>query len=103
VVSGSMSPAIAVGDVTIVRDVAADDIVEGDVIQYAHDSITTIHRVIDIQQVEGSTVFITQGDANQDPDGKPVHPEQIKGKVQLCIPKVGWVSIGIKNLFSRLI
>ena len=30
----------------------------------------------------------------------PVLPRQILGKVQFCIPKPGWVSIGIKNLFS---
>jgi len=100
IVSGSMEPSISVGDVVMVRDVDIDSIVVDDVIQYVRGSDTTIHRVVEVRQENGSTLFITQGDANESPDAQPVYPEQIKGRVTLVLPKIGWLSIGIKNLIS---
>jgi len=97
--SGSMRPALDVGDIVVVKAVSADAINKGDVIEFKDGSTNTIHRVVDIQEQSGSRVFITQGDANNIPDHQPVLPQQLLGKVWFRIPKVGWVSIGIKNLF----
>ena len=98
--SGSMKPAMDVGDIVIVREIAADDIHEDDVILYKKESSMTIHRIIEIQYDNPSISFITKGDANSAPDPVPVHPEQIVGEVVFRIPKLGWIGIGIKNLFN---
>ena len=97
--SGSMSPVLNVGDIALVKAVSADAINEGDIVQFARDGSVTMHRVVAIQE-DGGKVFITQGDANDSPDSSPVYPEQIQGRVSFTIPKVGWVAVGIKNLFT---
>lgn len=98
--SGSMSPVMNVGDIAIVRETSADGIELGDIISYEREGIEIMHRVIEIQGEGGSKLFITQGDANASPDPHPVHPDQIKGKIIFVIPKLGWVGVWIKGLFS---
>ena len=98
--SGSMSPALDVGDVAIVIETSPDEINIGDIIEYRTEEDTIIHRVIDVQEGEEGRVFITQGDANSSPDSDPVAPGQITGRVVFTLPKVGWVAVGVKSLFS---
>lgn len=97
--SGSMSPALNVGDIAVVKPVSVNSVSEGDIIQFVENGMTKIHRVIEVRR-DGRRVFITQGDANDSPDLAPVQAEQIQGKVRLRIPKLGWVSIGIKRLLT---
>jgi len=97
--SGSMRPALDVGDIVVVTAVSAEAVGEGDIIQFGEGGTSTIHRVVEVQE-NGSRVFITQGDANDSPDLDPVEAEQIQGRVKFRIPKVGWVAIWIKSLLS---
>lgn len=100
VISGSMRPTLDVGDVVIIAKVSADTIKTGDIIQFREaEGITTVHRVVEIQEIEGKKVFITQGDANSEPDAKPVIPENVVGKAVLDIPKIGWAAIAVKGFF----
>ncbi len=93
VLSGSMEPSIGVGDVVIVDDVTPAEIEEGDVITYLRtDAETpTTHRVIDVTERSGERAFITQGDANDDPDSAPVPESQVLGEVAVVIPYMGYV------------
>ena len=103
--SGSMRPALDVGDIVIISDTPADAIKEGDIIQYkcTNISIPIIHRVYKIN-VEGNTkVFITKGDANGNPDSEPVIAEQVMGKTVFTIPKIGWIPITIRSLIKQVI
>ena len=73
----------------------------GDVIQFRQSKdVSVLHRVIEIDGEDRVEYFVTKGDANSSPDADPVIPENIVGKVVLTIPKVGWVSIMIKNFFA---
>jgi len=56
-----------------------------------------IHRVIEIRETEGSKFFITKGDANDNPDIAPVSPEQVKGRVMLNVPRLGWVTLFFRS------
>ena len=69
------------------------DLAEGDVIAYAHDGKTIVHRITEVVQQPEGTAYITQGDANNAPDADPVQPSQIEGKVVARIPALGWVSL----------
>ena len=101
VISGSMEPSIRAGDLAIVRQVPTSDIEVGDVIQFQRGNGTTIHRVVEVRR-HSDYVFITRGDANNRNDSQPVLSDQVLGKVQLCIPKVGWVSIGVKKAINAI-
>ncbi len=99
--SGSMRPAIDVGDIVIIAEASADVVKEGDVIEFRRESATIIHRIIEIQEVEGAKFFVTKGDANNAPDLEPVMPAQVVGKVVFTVPKIGWVAIWVKGFFTE--
>ncbi len=101
VISGhSMQPEFDLGDMVITRDVSPASIEEGDVIWFRQDGINVIHRVMEVRSERGETLFITQGDNNNAPDHQPVAANQVEGKVILVVPKIGWLSIGIRNLIG---
>ena len=98
--SGSMRPALDVGDIVIV--LKTDKIKKGDVIQYrSPEGFTITHRVIDIKRMGGEIVYITKGDANEEPD-PPVSRQQIVGKVIAVIPKVGWIGIILRDFIKTI-
>ena len=92
IATGSMEPEISVGDMVVVADWQRE-LTVGDVIAYAHDGKTIVHRITEITQQPEGTAYITQGDANNAPDADPVQPSQIEGKVVARIPALGWVSL----------
>lgn len=100
VISGSMSPAMEVGDMAIVYDVAPDSIASGDAIQFWDGQEMVIHRVVDVYDAGGTTLFVTKGDANSTPDPTPVQPSQVVGKVAFVIPKIGWLAIAAKSFIA---
>jgi len=92
VTSDSMSPAIDGGDVVIVTERSPDRIEEGAVTTFVplrNDDRRTTHRVVGVEQGDGETQFITQGDANDSPDAAPVPGERVIGEVTLTIPYFG--------------
>ena len=95
VLTASMTPAIAPGDVVIVDSVPARDVAVGDVIvfeQRAGDPIPITHRVIDVERpADGPPSFRTKGDANEDADLSSVTPDRVIGRVVFTIPLIGHV------------
>ena len=93
VLTPSMTPAIAPGDVVVVaeRDPAAIEV--GDVITFARGTsdVPVTHRVIDVVEEGGTIVFETQGDANEGPDPGLVPAANLVGAVTLTIPVIGYV------------
>ena len=97
IASGSMQPALNPGDMAIIIKTPAEAIKVGDIIQYQTSSGSpTIHRVIDKYKAGGQLWFITKGDANNVADD-PVNERQVMGKLVFTIPKLGWVSIYLKE------
>ena len=101
VLSGSMEPTFAPGDVVVVKGIAESDvctdIAVGDIVSYfpkPNDSMLITHRVIGktIGTFEDGTRcrLITQGDANSTID-EAVSPAQVRGVFLYGIPKLGWV------------
>lgn len=97
IVSGSMTPQIAVGDVVIVKKVSMEEIEMNDIIQFRVDNFSVTHRVIAMGEDEGRLYFITKGDANDNADSQPVYNEQVMGKVVYVVPKIGWPTIWLRS------
>ncbi len=90
--SGSMSPAIDVGSLILVRNVSPESIAVNDIITYMREggSSATTHRVVGIEN-NGGLRFITKGDANIVNDPIPVESSALLGKVVLSIPYLGYL------------
>lgn len=114
VVSGSMEPAFYRGDIVLVekadlfgiKEFNPDDVQVGDVVVYdaAWFDQPVIHRIINIVDVNGSTMYVIKGDNNDSPDPYYVSKDQIKEKVVtfgdnlVVIPKIGYLSLWLRGL-----
>lgn len=96
IASGSMRPALDVGDIVVVQKVDSMMIQPGDIIQYLKENVAITHRVVNIYRDSGGTFFITKGDANSVSDD-PVSERAVVGKTLFTIPKIGWVSIFLRT------
>ena len=86
--SGSMEPAINVGDMVFAGPVGTGDIKPGVIISYEAGKNLITHRVLSI---DGNTL-ITKGDANKEPDSTPVRLSQVQSRYIFRIPYVGYVA-----------
>lgn len=96
VLTGSMRPAYAPGELVVVRPVDPGSITTGDVITYqleSGDPTVVTHRVVSQGfDGEGLVVLRTKGDANDDPDPDPVREIQVRGEVWYSVPYLGYVN-----------
>jgi signal peptidase I len=100
IISGhSMKPEFDVGDMVIIKPVKPEEIQIGDIIRYDRENISIVHRVIQIQNSNNGLVFITKGDNNNVED-PPVEQSTIKGRIVGIMPGIGWLSIGIRQVFG---
>ena len=102
VLTGSMSPEINAGDIVITREISPLAVKEGDVIQYRQGAITIWHRVLEVRGSGAGISFITKGDANNSKDPNPILAEQIIGRVVFVVPKLGQVSLKLKEILGNL-
>jgi len=90
------------GDIVFLK--GTDTLTLGDVIVFRGNAANPIiHRIIDIQTLEGKLLYTTKGDANQAPSQQlkevNILPENIVGKAMFKIPYLGW----IKLVFTEII
>lgn len=101
VVSGSMEPVYPTGSLLYVKSVDPKELEVGDAITFLIDDDTAAtHRIIEIlpDEKDSSVLrFRTQGDANDTPDGEPVHSKNIIGKPIFAIPYLGYVAYFIQH------
>ena len=100
VLTGSMTPEIAVGSVVVVRPVDPGTLQVGDVVTYQktpgqEDYVT--HRIQDIHTDTDQMTLTTKGDANRGADTDPVPVTSVRGKVLFSVPYLGTVrnTIGV--------
>ena len=107
VVTSSMEPALPPGTMVVVRPTPIDEIKPGMVLTYqlrSGEPTLVTHRVQQRQELaDGEVVFITRGDANNQPDQDPVREVQIRGTVWYAIPFIGWVTNGVTGDVRALV
>jgi signal peptidase I len=92
VLSGSMVPEFSPGAMVVDRPAPTSSLRVGDIVTYATTDevsgapILITHRIVEVQ---AGPTFITQGDANNSPDSRPVTADQVRGKVWYSVPYVG--------------
>ena len=97
VLSGSMEPAYHVGALIYVKSCDPSEVQVGDAITFVLDADLNVatHRVIEIDAANQH--FYTKGDANDAPDGSPVHFNNLIGRPVFTIPRLGYFSNWITN------
>ena len=97
VLSGSMEPAYHVGALIYVKSCDPSEVQVGDAITFVLDEDLNVatHRVIEIDAENQH--FYTKGDANDAPDGSPVHFNNLIGRPVFTIPRLGYFSNWITN------
>jgi signal peptidase len=89
VLSGSMEPALSVGDLIYVKPVDPEEIEVGDIITFAiNETTVATHRVYSIDKEAGR--FTTKGDANDEADKATVKLENVQGVHAFTIPLLGY-------------
>jgi len=90
---GSMGAALPNGSIGITRQIDAESIDIGDVValKKSSHSLPVLHRVIAIDTSSGTAKFVTQGDANKEPDAEPVALQGPGDKVIFGIPWLGYL------------
>lgn len=92
IVTGSMHPAVRVGDVVATAPVRTEDVSRlpaGSVLLMddpAKPGTLLLHRLV---KHRDDGTLITKGDANRSRDSTPVPPQNVKGVARLRVPSVG--------------
>lgn len=103
VISGSMEPAISVGDLVYVRQTEPEDVEKNDVIAFCAAEASgaiILHRVVENRTVDGS--FITKGDANAQPDLSPVSYDRLLGVTERAVPYLGQLGLILTGSWGKL-
>lgn len=86
VTSGSMEPAVSVGDVLLIDTTPENTIAQRSIVVFDRaDGTTVAHRVF---SVEGDRL-VTKGDANPSPDTDRVTSTEVRGVARVLVPLIG--------------
>lgn len=98
VLTGSMTPALPVGSLVLVRPVDPRSLEVGDIATYrvGEDTLVT-HRVASIDSSTVPNRFVFKGDANRGPDTTPISAEDVVGEVWFDIPYLGSIRDGLSG------
>ena len=101
IISGSMTPTIAVGDIVVdapVTAVSASHLHVGQIISFraapGSPEIIT-HRIVAVRVQDGAVSYITKGDANNSADSTPRLASDVVGLYRFSIPRGGYALVAL--------
>ena len=97
----SMTGELNRGDVAIYESYEEQLIIEGQVIVFEQNGSVIVHRVVDIEIINGITRYHTKGDANEDWDADYILDSDIIGLVNYKLPFLGYPTLWVRSLFDR--
>jgi signal peptidase I len=98
--SESMTGTINKGDAVVFEKYTNQEIKNGQVIIFNYNNIQTIHRVVEVQRINGEYRYYTQGDANKRKDEDYRTKEDIYALVDLKVKYIGYPTLLVRELFS---
>jgi signal peptidase len=99
--SKSMHDTINVGDAVIYKQYKdGNKIKKGQVVVFNYNNIRTIHRIVEIKNINGEIRYYTKGDANRDYDDSYRTRSDISGLVKIRIKYIGWPTLWLRKLFE---
>ena len=106
VTSGSMSPTISMGSLVVVKpneQYKVNDIIAFNPPDATRENEYVTHRIVDIDEAGGSSLYTTKGDANNVSDAQKIWASRIKGEVLFSIALLGYLLFYAKTLPGLII
>ncbi len=98
----SMTGAINKGDAVIFEAYDRDEILQKDQIAvFQKDGTTFVHRIVDVQYVNGELRYYTKGDMNQSNDDGYITTENIVGTAEFTIQYIGYPTLWLRMLLNH--
>lgn len=94
VLTGSMVPVFDPGSIVIDKEIKPDQVAPNDIVTFKDPrdpNVLITHRVVQMNQKNGSLIFVTKGDANNGKDPFVVPARNIIGKVNYSVPYLGYI------------
>ena len=99
IVSRSMENTINKNDIIVVKKVDKNEINKNDIISFDNGNEIITHRIVEIENINGQTLYTTKGDNNRFADDEKISFEQIEGKYVLKLSKLGYLMNFLKNRY----
>lgn len=103
IVSRSMEDTINKNDIIVVKKVDKNEINENDIISFDNGNEIITHRIVDIENINGQTLYTTKGDNNRFVDDEKISFKQIEGKYVFKLSKLGYLMNFLKNRYFLII
>ena|SRR3989344_4478657 len=100
ILTWSMQPTLPVGSVVFTQNFPAYQ--AGDIVAFKNGNVNVTHRIIDFEVKEGSTLYKTQGDANNSSDSQLISQDNILGKAFYHLPYLGKLTMFLKTMHGFL-
>ncbi len=94
--SDSMKPVFSSGDMVVTAPpggLIGGEIQAGSIVTYGVGDNKVTHRVFSIDD----NYVITKGDANEDPDSKPIQVSEIRGVYIFKVPYIGYLNVFVRT------
>ncbi len=101
VASESMTGALDKGDAIIYEEYDSQLIKEGQILVFEKDESVYIHRVENIEKINGQIRYTTKGDMNEENDTGYITEENIIGITDLKIKYIGYPTLWVRDLFKK--
>lgn len=99
----SMTGELNKGDIAIYEQYDDQKITEGQVIVFKKGNSNVVHRVVDIVNINGQNRYYTKGDMNSENDLGYITDSNIRGLVELKIPYLGYPTLWLRELVSKML
>ena len=97
----SMTGELNKGDMIVYEKYTDEDVIEkGQIIVFNKYGVKTVHRVVQIENINGQTRYYTKGDANDNNDTGFITDSDIYGFVHFKIPYVGYPTLMLRGIFK---
>lgn len=97
----SMTGEINKGDVIIFERFDGQAVEEGQIIVFERNGSMIVHRVVDIEIINGVARYYTKGDANEDNDAGYITDADIVGLTSYKLPYFGQATIWMRSIFDK--
>ncbi len=101
IATDSMTGEVNKGDMIIYERYDGQPIEEGQIIVFLQDESKIVHRVVQIQNINGETRYYTKGDANEDMDMGYRTEADIVGLTDVKVAYVGYPTLWLRELIPN--